>query len=122
MAASGKRSCPHYESMAEPLEIGESPAYISVRRCMLTERMIVDLKSDPNGLAMAEKLTILGTNGVEYAFIGPDLNAVTPDTCNVDRCLNRCSVGYRQTLTRFGLTEPDEDKVSCHEKATDTKF
>jgi len=107
------RRCPHYQIYSEALETSESPAYLAIRRCLLTERMIRLLGQSPEGNRLADKLVIHVTNGKRYAFVGPDLDAVTQSSCSVKRCEEHCTPAYLQHLGIFEISDPNEEEVTC---------
>ena len=92
------------------------PAYLAIRRCLLTERMIRLLSQSPEGNRLAEKLVIHVTNGKDYAFVGPDLDAVTQRSCSIRRCEEKCTPAYLQHLSHFEMKDPYEEEVTCHDE------
>ena len=54
-------------------------------------------------------------SGRVYAFVGPDLEAVTQQSCTVQRCESRCTPAYSRHLENFGLEDPGEEEVTCQE-------
>ncbi|HZO91888.1 MAG TPA: hypothetical protein VFB38_26455 [Chthonomonadaceae bacterium] len=109
------KRCPHYQLYSEPLGLEGPPAYLAIRRCLLTERLIRLLRHSNDGALLAEKLVIHATNGKEFAFVGPDLEAVTQRSCLVGRCEKRCTPAYHQHLERFGLSDSGETEITCED-------
>lgn len=92
----------------------EGPAaYLAIRRCLLTERLIQLLAESPDGARLAQKLVIHGTNNRSYAFVGPDLEAVTQFACTVGRCEQQCTPAYTQHLEYFDIRDPRYNEVTC---------
>src|ERR1041385_4507958 len=116
MESHNNKGCPHYQIYSEALELEGPPAYLAIRRCLLTERMIRLLQQSPEGNRLAEKLVIHVTNGKEFAFVGPDLDAVTQRSCTVKRCEERCTPAYLQHLNHFNITDPNEEEVTCRDE------
>ena len=52
--------CPHYQIFSEPLTIDGPPAYLAIRRCLLTERLNRILCLTPEGKQLADKLVVPG--------------------------------------------------------------
>jgi hypothetical protein len=107
--------CPHYQIYSEALEMSGPPAYLAIRRCLLTERMIRLLQQSEEGNRLAEKLVVHVTNGKDYVFVGPDLDAVTQRSCSVKRCQERCTPAYNQHLKHFDMNDPEEGEVTCED-------
>lgn len=116
MESQSSKRCPHYQLYAESLLVNGPPAYLAIRRCLLTERLIKLLRQSGEGSQLADKLVINATNGKAYAFVGPDLEAVTQRACTFNRCEKRCTPAYSQLLDRFGITDVREDDVTCDEE------
>jgi hypothetical protein len=112
--------CLHYQIYSEPLDLEGPPAYIAIRRCMLSERLIGLLNQSPDGERLADKLVISLTEGKSYAFVGPDLDAVTQRNCTVNRCESRCTPAYGQHLQDFSIVDPQEE-VTCTETEDDER-
>jgi hypothetical protein len=109
------KRCPHYQIYSEQLKMDGPPAYLAIRRCMLAERLIQFLDQSEEGRQLGGILVIHTTDGKRYAFVGPDLEPVTQQACNVRRCEDRCTPAYVHTLRQFGMVDPDEEKVTCTE-------
>lgn len=92
------------------------PAYLAIRRCLLTERLLGFLNQSEDGRQLGEKMVIHTQDGKAYAFVGPDLEAVTQQSCNGQRCEERCTHAYLRTLQHFGMVDPDEEEVNCTEE------
>ena len=116
MNAHDIKRCPHYQIYSEQLKMDGPPAFLAIRRCMLTERLLQFLDQCEEGKQLAEKMVIHTRDGKRYAFVGPDLEAVTQQTCNGRRCEERCTPAYLRTLQHFGITDPDEEEVTCDEE------
>ena len=122
MDAPDAKRCPHYQMRSEPLETDGPASYLAVRRCLLTERMIILLSQFPDGKRLADKLVVTALNNRSFAFVGPDLEAVTQQSCTVTRCENSCTPAYLQHLDLFDVTDPNESEVTCDdEDASETK-
>jgi hypothetical protein len=111
------KRCPHYQLSSEPLEMEGPASYLAVRRCLLTERMIGLLRQSQEGAALADKLVVNVANTRSFAFVGPDLEAVTQQSCAVHRCEESCTPGYAQHLALFQITDPREHEVTCSDEA-----
>ncbi len=112
--------CPHYQIYSEALQMDGPAAYLAIRRCMLTERLVRFLEPSDEGRLLAEKMVIHTQDGRKYAFVGPDLESVTQMACNVPRCEARCTPAYQQVLRHFGLEDPDEENVTCTDAESET--
>lgn len=110
------KRCPHYQIYSEQLKLDGPPAYLAIRRCMLSERLLPFLDQFEEGRPLGEKLVIHTRDGKRYAFVGPDLEAVTQQACNVLRCEERCTPAYLRTLQQFGIVDPDVEEVTCTEE------
>ena len=110
------KRCPHYQLSSEPLEMEGPASYLAVRRCLLTERMIGLLRQTQEGAELANKLVVNVVNNRSFAFVGPDLEAVTQQSCSVKRCEERCTPAYLQHLALFQITDPKEQEVTCAEE------
>ena len=110
------KRCPHYQLSSEPLEMEGPASYLAVRRCLLTERMIGLLRQSPEGAALADRLVVNVALNRSFAFVGPDLEAVTQQSCAVRRCEERCTPAYLQHLQLFQITDPNEQEVTCAEE------
>ena len=109
--------CPHFQLHSEPLAHDGPPAYLAIRHCLLTERMLHLLKTLPEAQPLAQRLVIRAGNAREYAFVGPDLEAVTQQDCAFARCQQRCTPAYKQMLAHFEVIDPGEEAVTCEEGA-----
>lgn len=106
MTAQNTKRCPHYQIYSEQLKMDGPPAYLAIRRCMLTER--------ETGRAVAAKLTTASSRentaedaaespeSIRVAF-GPDLEAIHAPECTVLRCQESCTPCYRLLLLEFGF-------------------
>lgn len=110
------KRCPHYQIYSEQLKMDGPPAYLAIRRCMLTERLLQFLDPSDEGRQLGEKMVIHTSDGKRYAFVGPDLEPVTQQACNIRRCEERCTPAYLRTLQQFGMVDPEEEKVTCAEE------
>lgn len=114
---SGKEQrCPHYQLYSEPLEMEGPPSFLAIRRCLLTERQVRLLSDVPDGQALADKLVVHLSSEKSYAFVGPDLEAVTQQTCTVQRCEERCTPAYVQRLKSFEVDDPGLGTVTCQDE------
>jgi hypothetical protein len=120
MNPNNERRCPHYQFNSEPLEMEGASAYLAVRRCLLTERQVKLLRKTPEGHLLADKLVVHINPEKTYAFVGPDLEAVTQQTCTVKRCEERCTPAYVQGLEHFGIEDPNIESVTCQEDGLET--
>lgn len=107
--------CPHYQIYSEPLEMEGPTSYLAVRRCLLTERLVKHLAAAPEGESLAQKLVVQTSGGRTFGVVGPDLDAVTQKACARSRCEDRCTPAYRQHLGMFGITDAEEDTVTCQD-------
>lgn len=111
--------CPHFQLFAEPLT-GEGPtSYLAVRRCLLSERLVNLLRQRPDAAEFAARLIVQAEPDRGYAFVGPDLEAVTQQTCLVARCEARCTSSYEQILAAFGVRDERLDEVTCEENCAE---
>ena len=78
--------------------------------------MLKVLQPVPEAAPLAQRLVIQSTKGSTYAFVGPDLEAVTQQGCSVQRCDSRCTPAYKQMLQQFNVADPLEDTVTCQEE------
>lgn len=113
MNADVMKRCPHYQIYSEPLHREGQVSYLVVRRCMLTERMLPLLEPSPGGRQLGERTTIQVRTGRRYAFLGPDMEPVTQETCTKERCEAYCTPAYERTLKHFGRTDPEQAEVEC---------
>lgn len=124
MDALKSKRCPHFQIVAERLVMDGPASYLAIRHCLLAERLIMLLRPDsPEGNRLADKMIVRAANGKEYAFVGPDLEAVTQSICTLKRCDEHCTPAYKLQLQRFELHDPQEETVTCDdedvENATD---
>ncbi len=119
MNSDTRKRCPHYQIYSEPLQLEGPPAFLAIRRCMLAERLLHFLNQSEEGKHLGEKMVIHTTAGKRYAFVGTDLEPVTPQTCNLGRCEERCTPAYVRTLQHFGKVDPQADDVTCTESDED---
>lgn len=119
MNAGTSQRCPHYQIYSEPLGLEGSPSFLVIRRCLLTERLSDLLRNSVQGEHLAQKLTVRASNGRVYGIVGPDLEAVSQQSCTFSRCETRCTPAYSLNLEHFGLTDPQEDTVSCEDEDED---
>ena len=110
------KRCPHYQIYSEQLKMDGPPAYLAIRRCMLAERLINFLDTSEEGRQLGKKMVIHTRDGKRYAFVGTDLDPVTQQACTGRRCEESCTPAYLQTLTHFGMEDPEEEKVTCGEE------
>lgn len=121
MDQASSRRCPHFQLVSDPIETDGPPVYLTVRRCLLTERMIGLLAAADAGEQLAHMLTLHSASGGLFAFVGPDLEAVTQRSCLAQRCENSCTPAYSQHLVEFGIEDPAAEDVNCHDGADDGK-
>ncbi len=121
MNAQNTKCCPHYQIYSEVLKMEGPPAYLAIRRCMLTERLIRFLDTSEEGRQLSEKMVIHTQEDRKYAFVGPDLDAVTQQVCSVQRCESHCTPAYLQILQNFDIEDPNEEKVTCSDEASEEK-
>ncbi|MCW3099110.1 MAG: hypothetical protein JWL77_4728 [Chthonomonadaceae bacterium] len=123
MNADAMKRCPHYQIYSEQLKMEGPPAFLAIRRCMLTERLLQFLDQSEEGRQLGEKMVIHTRDGKRYAFVGTDLEPVTQQACHSRRCEERCTPAYLQTLQRFEMVDPQEEEVTCddsdEQEATD---
>lgn len=120
MDSQDKLRCPHYQIYSERLEMDGPPAYLAIRRCLLAERLVRILSEGPEGAQLAQKLVVRTSGEMQYAFVGPDLDAVTQHTCTVTRCEEQCTPAYIQLLNYFKLSDPDLEEVTCRDHEEET--
>ncbi len=116
MSSYPPKRCPHYQLHSEPLGADGPSAYLAVRRCLLTERLVRLLRQSEDGNQLAAKLTIHTADGRTYAFVGPDLEAVTQQMCRTERCEQQCTPAYTKHLDQFGVIDPGEEEATCNEE------
>jgi hypothetical protein len=116
--------CSHFSLEVEELPVTNTPIVLRVpiRRCALAERMIAVISRTGDGRAVARKLTIATSTrtteesrieealesadvevGVIRVAFGPDLEAIHPAECTVQRCRESCTPSYRMLLNQFGF-------------------
>lgn len=108
-------SCPHFQLHSEPLDLDGPTAYLALRHCLLTERMIRLLQQSNDGTALVEKLVVHAAHGKTFAFVGPDLEAVTQHSCSFQRCEERCTPAYEHNLKIYQIVDPRQNEVSCND-------
>lgn len=113
MNVDAMKRCPHYQIYSEQLKMDGAPAYLAIRRCLLTERLLHFLAPSEEGRQLEEKMVIHTQDGRRYAFVGPDLEPVTQQACNRGRYEGRCTPAYLHTLQQFGMADPLEEEVTC---------
>src|SRR5579871_4000410 len=118
-----EKRCGHFA-----LEVEEVPVVaaaivlrVPIRRCALAERMIAIISQTNEGMAVARKLIFTASSlesvqrlegqtespiqidpdKIRVAF-GPDLEAIHPAECTIQRCLESCTPSYRMLLEQFG--------------------
>src|SRR5579859_2599750 len=118
--------CGHFSIEVEMLPIAEGAIVLRVpiRRCALAERMIAVISETEAGREVARKLTITGVpyaqsanrqetaqemapidaERIRVAF-GPDLEAIHPGECTIQRCQESCTPSYKLLLSHFGCEE-----------------
>src|ERR1051325_4957755 len=111
------RRCPHFQILSEPLEMDGPGAFLAIRRCLMTERLIRLLDRSPEAKRLSDKIVIHGANSRPYAFVGPDLEAVTQQTCYIKRCEECCTPAYEQHLAHFDIQDPYAEEVTCDDKS-----
>ena len=116
MESSSTPSCPHFQLHSELMAQEGPPAYLAIRHCLLTERMLKLLQPIPDAVPLGQRLVIQATKGALYAFVGPDLEAVTQQGCCISRCDSRCTPAYKDMLQQFDVIDPQEDTVTCREE------
>lgn len=118
------KRCGHFSIEVELLPIAEGAVVLRVpiRRCALAERMIALISETEAGREVARKLTIatharsenrqesaqerlrLDAEMIRVAF-GPDLEAIHPGECTIQRCQESCTPSYKLLLSHFGCDE-----------------
>ncbi|HZT40817.1 MAG TPA: hypothetical protein VFA07_01445 [Chthonomonadaceae bacterium] len=119
------KRCGHFSIEVEMLTIAEGTVILRVpiRRCALAERMIAVISETEAGREVARKLTFTASPAhsesrqeaaqkidrieaemVRVAF-GPDLEAIHPGECTVQRCQESCTPSYKMLLGHFGCEE-----------------
>lgn len=108
--------CPHFQLHVELLSTEGPPAYLAVRHCLLTARLLTLLQPFPDTQPMTQRLIIRTERSESYAFVGPDLEAVTQAACTQNRCNQSCTQAYKETLQQFDVVDPQEASVTCDEQ------
>lgn len=111
MESQSAKRCPHFQIYSEPLAKEGPPSFLAIRHCILTERLIRIIRQTPEGNLLTQKLVV----NDNFAFVGPDLEAVSHQACTVRRCEERCTPAYSQHLRHFGLEDPREPEVTCED-------
>ena len=119
MESNDTQRCPHYQLYSEPLALDGPPSYLAIRRCLLSERLVSLLRKTADGGALADKLVITGKENRAFAFVGPDLDAVTQTSCTVNRCQRSCTPGYSESLEHFGAVDARQNEITCDSAAPD---
>ncbi|HZO91887.1 MAG TPA: hypothetical protein VFB38_26450 [Chthonomonadaceae bacterium] len=130
--------CHHFSIEVEEIRLSNAPVVLRVpiRRCALAERMMGLLAATETAQEIVGKLTIGAskrfltgsteepdqeseTEAIHVAF-GPDLEAIHPNECTVQRCLQSCTPGFRMILSHFGLQADAESETGkgCLEDTT----
>jgi hypothetical protein len=113
--------CNYFSLETEEIKAVEGGAAIKVpvRRCLLAEQMATLLSKTPEGRRVLEHMALPQGQGgstrdvsldiarLRVAF-GPDLQAVMPQVCTVDRCMASCSPGFKELLVYYGSREQTE--------------
>jgi len=107
-----------------PISGGAVVLRVPIRRCALAERMIAQISQTEAGREVARKLTITASTFaqaenppdaeqervrieaelIRVAF-GPDLEAIHPGECTIQRCQESCTPSYKLLLGHFGCEE-----------------
>ena len=117
MPLQNTQRCPHFQLHTELLSTDGPPAYLAVRHCLLTGRLLALLQPSPAAQPLTQHLVIRTENNEPYAFVGPDLEAVTQAECSQHRCTQSCTPAYTQILQQFDVVDPHEESVTCDEQA-----
>lgn len=107
--------CPHYQLHSELLAQEGPPAYLAIRHCLLSARMLRLMQPVPETEPLAQRLTIK-TQQRTFACVGPDLDAVTQHLCTLTRCERLCTPAYLELLEQFHITDTKEEEVTCEEQ------
>jgi len=116
MDESFKTRCPHFQLYAAPLNIVNGPNLLTVRRCLLTERLAELLKKTGNSAMLTQRLMVRISSEKDIAFVGPDLEAVTQNSCSMLRCEEQCTPSYTAHLEYFDCADPCLDEVTCRKE------
>ena len=126
--------CGNYVLETELLVVSGAPVVMQVpiRRCLLAERMLIQIVQTEPGREVAAKLTLALTNAsgatiltnagasespLLRAALGPDLEPIHHTECQASRCLHSCTPGYFAMLQQFGLPSASEEEIQrgCRE-------
>ena len=107
--------CPHYQLHSELLAQEGPPAYLAIRHCLLTARMLQLMQTVAEAEPLAQRLTVQ-TQQRTFACVGPDLDAVTQHLCTLTRCERQCTPAYLELLGQFNIIDPKEEEVTCEEQ------
>lgn len=105
--------CGHFQLEVEQILVPGAPVVlrVPVRRCLLAEHMIGLIGRTDQGTKIARQLRIQSSaeapeaaaeEAVRAAF-GPDLEAIHPLDCTVQRCRESCSPGFKIMASQFGF-------------------
>lgn len=119
--------CGNFSIEVEEIYVTGAPVVLRVpiRRCALAERMIEQISETKKGRQVARKLTIPVPDAAESpsraagagqkpsirAAFGPDLEAIHPNECTVQRCRESCTPSYRSILLQFGQRARAESEM-----------
>ncbi len=116
MPLQNTQRCPHFQLHVELLSTEGPPAYLAVRHCLLTARLLTLLQPFPDTQPLTQRLIIRTERNETYAFVGPDLEAVTQVACTQERCSQSCTLAYKETLQQFDVIDTEEASVTCDEQ------
>lgn len=103
--------CPHFQTRMEEIVLKSGSTLLPIRRCLLAERMVGFLQDKPYAKALIQAVVLDPTELPINCINGPDLDAVEHGKCTSERCAMYCSPSYRQILSRFHITDPQE--IGC---------
>ena len=95
-----------------PMPGQSHPLRVPICRCVLTETLVLRLRTHPEGGQLASYLEGPPLNNQPRPVIGSDLQPVSPVTCTDTRKLASCQPSFVELLTDFTLdaTLPPEEQ------------
>jgi hypothetical protein len=108
-------SCPHFQTRVEKLPLELTVAYLPIRRCLLSERLIRLIRNHPEAAGVVKAFAVDSEAGVSCCICGPDLDSIDHSKCRRERCGSSCIPSYNEILAGVGIE--DSEPVDCDEPA-----
>lgn len=108
--------CPHFQTRVEKLSLEMTTAYLPIRRCLLSERMLTLLRPIEEAREIVETIAMEpDTEDAYFCVCGPDLDTIEHRKCSAARCESSCTVAFEEILGAFNLK--DDPPVGCDSPA-----